>query len=176
MLPQILGPRRLLLGHRVPLIPPLTLWTNWCGPRGSEPDPQGQSGDPEGPAVKARNSCPNSVRARISAKLCFALRLSRGTRNGVSQERVPKNLVPELCSGTHLRETLFRGLSRRTRNGVSQERVPKREFANQESGRNRIRWRRRQRRWRKLGRGRSLAEAPDRRRWRHSALIIGSIS
>src|SRR5258708_3053909 len=32
---------------------PLTLWINWCGPRGSEPDPQGQSGDPEGPAVKA---------------------------------------------------------------------------------------------------------------------------
>src|ERR1700687_1142634 len=29
------------------------LWTNWCGPRGSEPDPQGQSGGPEGPAVKA---------------------------------------------------------------------------------------------------------------------------
>jgi hypothetical protein len=21
---------------------PLTLWTNWCGPRGSAPDPQGQ--------------------------------------------------------------------------------------------------------------------------------------
>src|SRR5258708_30876074 len=31
---------------------PLTLWINWCGPRGSVPDPQGQSGDPEGPAVK----------------------------------------------------------------------------------------------------------------------------
>src|SRR5260370_41836026 len=33
---------------------PLTLWLNWCGPRGSAPDPQGQSGDPEGPAAKAR--------------------------------------------------------------------------------------------------------------------------
>src|SRR5258708_2903913 len=32
---------------------PLTLWTNWCRPRGSVPDPQGQSGGPEGPAVKA---------------------------------------------------------------------------------------------------------------------------
>src|SRR5258708_30130683 len=31
---------------------PPTLWLNWCGPRGSAPDPQGQSGDPEGPAVK----------------------------------------------------------------------------------------------------------------------------
>jgi hypothetical protein len=33
---------------------PLTLWTNWCWSRGSEPDPQGQSGGPEGPAAKAR--------------------------------------------------------------------------------------------------------------------------
>src|SRR5258708_31764166 len=32
---------------------PLTLWTNWCWPRGSVPDPQGQSGGPEGPAAKA---------------------------------------------------------------------------------------------------------------------------
>jgi len=31
---------------------PPTLWTNWCGPRGLEPDPQGQSGGPEGPAAK----------------------------------------------------------------------------------------------------------------------------
>src|SRR5258708_23180137 len=33
---------------------PPTLWTNWCWPRGSVPDPLGQSGGPEGPAVKAR--------------------------------------------------------------------------------------------------------------------------
>jgi hypothetical protein len=33
---------------------PPTLWTNWCWSRGSVPDPQGQSGGPEGPAVKPR--------------------------------------------------------------------------------------------------------------------------
>src|SRR5258708_23353865 len=41
---------------------PLTLWINWCGPRGSVPDPQGQSGDPEGPAVKARVSLTSKER------------------------------------------------------------------------------------------------------------------
>src|SRR5260221_7343465 len=142
------------------------------------------------PGNRSSNSYPNSVRVRISSKLCFALRLSRGTRNRASLERVPKRefgnqeiapatrtrtlfgyesprnsvsrwdcragretefrwsgfpngslgtrkslqqLVPELCSGTHLRETLFRveAVARWTRNGVSLERVPKREFGNQ---------------------------------------------
>jgi hypothetical protein len=31
---------------------PPTLWTNWRWPRGSVPDPQGQSRGPEGPAIK----------------------------------------------------------------------------------------------------------------------------
>jgi hypothetical protein len=30
---------------------PPTLWTTWCGPRESVPDPQGQRGGPQGPAA-----------------------------------------------------------------------------------------------------------------------------